>query len=183
MQKMLVFAAYSLMFVFGSPLTQAGINDFKGGIRIPAGSCVTYSNTPKAEVISSSGGLAVYNMNGQLDVSCVCQVPVPEKVLIRQFVMVGNVNKGSISAELGAVRWNAPRQHLAYASVNMSPKTTYELPAMKQKKVVLNLPISGKKSLRTDRVQTYFIEARFNSKAATSIEDALEVFYFELYWD
>ena len=75
MQKMLVLATCTLIFVFDSPLTQAGINDFKGGIRIPAGSCVTYSNTPKAEIISNSGGLAVYNMNGQLDVSCVCQVP------------------------------------------------------------------------------------------------------------
>jgi len=37
------------------------IYDFKHGVRIPAGSCSTYSNTPKAELISASGGLDVFN--------------------------------------------------------------------------------------------------------------------------
>jgi hypothetical protein len=183
MKKMLFFILCSLMFVFGIFSAQAGIYDFKGGVRIPAASCVTYSDVNKHGIVSSSGGFSVYNYSGSIDVSFVCQVPVPEKVLVRQFVMVGNVNKGLIRAELGAVRWNAPRQHLAYASVKMVPTTAYEIPAMKQKKVVHNLPVSGNKSLRTDRGQTYFIEVHCNSNTAVSIEDALEVFYFELYWD
>ncbi|MDH4230765.1 MAG: hypothetical protein OEW04_01900 [Nitrospirota bacterium] len=183
MQRRSVVIILSFLFAFFSPAAQAGIYDFKGGVRIPAGSCATYSNTPRAEFVSSSGGLSVYNMDGRIDVSCVCQLPVPEKARIRQFVMVGNVSKGRISAQLGGVSWNVPRQHSQYASVSMEPATPYEVPQMKQKKVVQNLPVSGNKSLRTDRIQTYFIEARLTSGAAVNIEDALEIFYFEVYWD
>lgn len=159
------------------------IYDFKHGVRIPAGSCSTYSNTPKAELISASGGLDVFNYDGPVDVSCICQLPVPEKAIIRQFVMVGNVEKGEIYAEIGGVRWNAPRQHLSYAAIKMLPSTPYEIPLMKQKKVVLNLPVSGNNSLTTDRIQCYFIQARFHSNSAISIEQALSLFYFEVYWD
>lgn len=55
------------------------IYDFKHGVRIPAGSCSTYSNTPKSELISASGGLDVFNYDGPVDVSCVCQLGNVEK--------------------------------------------------------------------------------------------------------
>jgi len=160
-----------------------GIYDFQHGVRIPAGSCPTYSNTPKAEIISSSGDLAVFNFNGKIDVNCVCQLPLPEKALVRQFVIVGNVEKGQIIAELGGVKWDAPRQHSRYSSLTMLPSTPYEIPAMKQKKLVANLPTTGPKSLVTDRIVSYFIGARFYSEEAISIEQALQLFYFEIYWD
>ncbi len=115
--------------------------------------------------------------------STVCQLPVPEKVPIRQFVMVGNVGKGLISAELGGVRWNAPRQHVRYAQIKMLPSTPFEVPEMKQKKVVVNLPSTGAGSLTTDRIQSYFIGAAFSSPSPLTIEQALELFYFEVYWD
>lgn len=35
----------------------------------------------------------------------------------------------------------------------------------------------------TDRIQCYFIEAQFRSGAPVSLEEALELFYFEVYWD
>jgi hypothetical protein len=159
------------------------IYDFKHGIRIPAGSCAAYSNTPKAQMISQSGGLSVFNFDGPIDVECVCQLPLPEKALVRQFVMVGNVEKGQIQAELGGVRWNVPRQHILYSSLNIMPTTPYEVLEMKQKKAVANLPVSGPSSLVTDRIQSYFIQARFTSNQAVSLEQALEIFYFEIYWD
>lgn len=164
-------------------VARADIYSFRGGVRIPAGSCVTYSNTPKAQFVSGAGGLAVYNMDGRIDVTCVCQLPVPERARIRQFVLTGNVSKGEIRAQLGGVRWNVPRQSLVFATANMLPGTPYEVPQMKQKKVVQNLPDSGAGSLKIDRIQTYFIEARFTSNAAVNIEEALEIFYFEIYWD
>lgn len=123
----------ALVFLFAD-ITYSGIYDFKGGVRIPTGSCTIYSNTPKAQFVSSSGGIAVYNYDGSIDVTCVCQLPVPENARIRQFVIVGNVTKGKIIAELGGLRWNAPRQHLQYASAMMNPNTPYEVPQMKQKK-------------------------------------------------
>jgi hypothetical protein len=58
----------------------------------------------KLKLISASGGLDVFNYDGPVDVSCVCQLPVPEKAIIRQFVMVGDVEKGEIYAEIGGVR-------------------------------------------------------------------------------
>ncbi len=164
-------------------VARADIYSFRGGVRIPAGSCVTYSNTRGTQFVSGAGGLAVYNMDGRIDASCVCQVPVPERARIRQFVLTGNVSKGEIKAQLGGVRWNVPRQSLLFAAANMLPVTPYEVPEMKQKKVVRNLPVSGPGSVKIDRIQTYFIEARFISDAALTIEEALEIFYFEIYWD
>jgi len=176
-----------LACIFVSVLVAGGggsaARDFKHGVRIPAGSCVPYLDTPKAQVLSSSGGLLVFNLDGRSDVHSVCQLPVPEKAVIRQFVLVGNVTKGEISAELGGVRWNAPRQHLRYATLKLAPATPYELPEVKQKKVVMNLPATGSGSLIIDRLQTYFIQARFIADSVVSIEEALEVFYFEVYWD
>jgi hypothetical protein len=177
----------TLMGVLSAVLMAANvspqIHNFKGGVRIPAGSCATYSNTPRAEKFSSSGGLVIYNFDGRIDVTCVCQLPVPETAKIRQFVSVGNVSKGEIIARLGAVLWNVPRQASMYASVRLNPGTPYEIPEMKQMKAVQNLPVSGPQSLTIDRAQTYFIEAQFRSDSAVSIEEALELFYFEVYWD
>jgi hypothetical protein len=51
------------------------IYDFKHGIRIPAGSCATYSNTRNAEMISQSGGLAVFNSDGPIDVNVSANCP------------------------------------------------------------------------------------------------------------
>lgn len=183
MNKQSMIAAFLMLLAVFIVPAQAGIYDFGGGVRIPAGSCTSYKNTPKAELLSSSGGVAVYNMDGKIDVSIVCQLPVPEKALVRQFVLTGNVTKGTIYAELGAVRWNAPRQYVRYGSLEMSPSTGYEVPDMKQKKVVQNLPTSGNGVLKIDRVNSYFIEARFYAKEAVNIEEALEAFYFEVYWD
>ena len=160
-----------------------GIYEFNKGIRIPAGSCSTYSNTPKAQMISQSGGLSIFNYDGPIEVQCVSQLPLPEKALVRQFVIVGNVEKGQILAELGGVMWNVPRQHRLYSSLNMQPATPYEVPDSKQKKVVENLPTTGPKSMVTDRAQSYFIQARFISLEPVSLEEALELFYFEVYWD
>lgn len=164
-------------------LVHAGIYDFAGGVRIPAGSCATYPATPKAEVVSSSGGLAVYNRDGRVEISSVCQVPVPEKASIVQFVMVGNVVKGRIDASLGGVRWNAPRQQSEYASLHMAPATPFEIPNMNQKKVVQNIPAAGAGSLKMDRAFTYFINVRLTSDTPVNVEEALEVFYFEIYWN
>jgi hypothetical protein len=164
-------------------LARAGIYDFAGGVRIPAGSCATYSSTPQAEVVSSSGGVAAYKYSGRIDISFVCQVPVPEKASISQFVMVGNVVKGRIEASLGAVRWNAPRQHTTYASLHMVPTTPFEIPTMNQKKVVQNIPMSGTGSLKLDRAFTYFINVRLTSDSPVNFEEALEIFYLEIYWN
>lgn len=120
-----------------------GIYDFGHGVRIPAGSCAIYSNTPKVQTISQCGGLAVFSFAGPIDVQCVCQLPLPEKALVRQFVMTGNALKGEIRAQLGGVMWNAPRQHTQYSSLIMSPSTPYEVPQMRQKKVVMNMPTTG----------------------------------------
>lgn len=181
-------AALTLMSALSTALLAANVSpqvhSFRGGVRIPAGSCATYSNTPKAEMVSSSGGLVIYNFDGRIDVNCVCQLPVPEKARIRQFAIVGNVSKGVISAMLGGVREGAPRQSSAYASVSLKPRI--DIPVIRQRnqnRVVQNLPVSGPKSLTIDRAETYFIEARFKSDSAVSIEEALELFYFEVYWD
>jgi len=185
MKKILlpVFLSIFISLLLAAPTGDAQVEQFGYGIRIPAGSCVSYLNTPQAQLVSTSGGLLVFNPDGRIDVHCVCQLPVPEKAKIRQVVMVGNVSKGEISAELGGVRWNAPRQHLRYATLRMTPNTTYEIPEMKQKKVLANLPAAGRGSLTTDRLQTYFIQARFTATTALNIEEALELFYFEIYWD
>jgi hypothetical protein len=108
---------------------------------------------------------------------------LPEKALVRQFVIVGNVEKGVIQADLGGVRWNVPRQHILYSSLKMLPETPYEVPDMKQKKVVANMPTTGPNFLLTDRIQSYFIQARFTSSQAVNLEEALELFYCEIYWD
>ena len=65
----------------------------------------------------------------------------------------------------------------------MLPSTPFEVPAMKQKKQVVNLPISGRGSLTVDRAQCYFIQAELFTDSAVSIEQDLEIFYFEIYWD
>jgi hypothetical protein len=160
-----------------------GIHDFGGGVRIPAGSCAVHSNTPRAQIFSGSGGLAVYNFDGSIDVTCVCQLPVPERALIRQFVVVGNLGTGQIDAELSGVSWNVPRQHAQYASLRMLPSTPFEIPDMQQRKVVQDLPTSDPTSLTTDRAECYFIQARMHSDSPVSVEQALEIFYFEVYWD
>jgi hypothetical protein len=162
--------------------TRARIYDFKGGVRIPAGSCATYPLSAKPDIVTSAGGLSVFG-SSSFQLQCVCSLPVPEKAQVRQFVMVGNVVKGTIQASLGGVRWNVPRQITAYASLTMGPTTPYEVPDQKQKKVVVNLPVTGAGSLLTDRIQTYVIETRFVGPAAVSLEEALEIFYFEVYWD
>jgi hypothetical protein len=71
----------------------------------------------------------------------------------------------------------------AYATVTLRPETPFEIPEQKQKKIVQNLPSSGGRSVVTDRIQTYFIEARLTTSSAVSIEEGLEIFYFEIYWD
>src|SRR5262245_58030223 len=100
------FAAFLLAY----NVAQAGIYDFKGGVRVPAGSCLTYLDQPNSNVVSVNGGLRVSNSTGSVGARCVCQLPVPEKAKIRQFVMVGNVSKGEIFAYIGSVPWNQPRQ-------------------------------------------------------------------------
>jgi hypothetical protein len=160
-----------------------GIHDFGGGVRIPAGSCAVHSNTPRAQIFSGSGGLTAYNPDGSIDVICVCQLPVPERALIRQFVVVGNLSTGQIDVELGGVSWNVPRQHSQYASLRMLPSTPFEIPDMQQRKVVQNLSTSDSDSLRTDRAVCYFIQARMHSDSPVSFEQSLEIFYFEVYWD
>jgi hypothetical protein len=180
--NLLMLLALSMALLVTNVSSQ--ISNFKGGVRIPAASCPTYPSNKTTEIIGSGGGgLSVFNMSGRIQVIAVCQLPVPEKALVRQFVIVGNVSKGTISAWLGGIMWNAPRQASQYASVSMNSNTPFEIPQMKQKKVVQNLPVSGLKSLRTDRSQTYFIEATFSSASALNIEEALELFYFEVYWD
>ncbi len=173
----------SLVAFLLSAEARADIYAFKGGIRIPAGSCASFPTTRGTQVVSTAGGLAVFNMGGPVAASLVCQVPVPEKARIRQFVLTGNVVKGAISAHLGGVRWNTPRQASALARVSMLPTTPYEVPDQKQKKVVQNVPLSGPGSFMIDRIQTYFIEAALNANTPLNIEDGLEIFYFEIYWD
>jgi hypothetical protein len=159
------------------------IHDFKGGVRIPAGSGPTYSTGSKPpDIVASAGGLAVFG-SSNIALQSVCSVPVPEKALVRQFVMVGNVVKGQIRASLGGVQWNVPRQTSAYAQLSMDPSTPYEVPNQKQKKVVVNLPTTGPRTLVIDRTQTYVIEALLSAPGAISLEEALELFYFEIYWD
>jgi hypothetical protein len=158
------------------------IYSFKGGVRIPAGSCVTHSNTPKAELTGGSG-IGVFNYDGAIDVTAVCSLPVPEGALVRQFVAVGNATKGTVTAEIGAILWNVPRQYSQKALVQIDPNTPYEVPEMKQKKAVQNLPTTGTGVLKIDRIQTYFIQAHLYSSTAIPVEEALELFYFEVYWD
>jgi hypothetical protein len=49
--------------------------------------------------------------------------------------------------------------------------------------VVVNLPTTGPRTLVIDRSQTYVIEALLSAPGAISLEEALELFYFEIYWD
>jgi hypothetical protein len=65
----------------------------------------------------------------------------------------------------------------------MLPSTPFEIPDMQQKKVVENLPTSDPNSLTTDRAVCYFIQARMHSDSPVSVEQSLEIFYFEVYWD
>ena len=159
------------------------ISDFRGGVRIPAASCATYPGGNKPlDTIVSAGGLAVFG-SSNIALQSICPVPVPEKALIRQFVIVGNVVKGLIRASLGGVLSNVPRQTTAYAELTMDASTPYDVPDQKQKKAVVNLPTTGPRRLVIDRSQTYVIEALFSAPAAVSLEEALELFYFEIYWD
>jgi hypothetical protein len=160
-----------------------GINDYKHGVRIPAGSSATYSNTPNASIASIASSVVVYNDTGPLNVGGICQLPVPEGALIRQFVMVGHCSKGRVDAEIGSVAWNVPRQFTSYAPLAILPTTPYEVPQNRQKKVVYNLPTAAPAALVLNRVNCYFIQMRFTSNEPVSLDDDLEVFYFEVYWD
>jgi hypothetical protein len=160
-----------------------GIYNFGHGVRIPAGSCATYTNTPRANIATLASSLVVYNTDGALEVNGICQLAVPEKALVRQFVMVGNVSKGRIDAEIGAVAWNIPRRYTQFAPLTILPTTPFEVAETQQKKVVANLPTTGAGSLIIDRINCYFIQVRCTSDVAISLEDDMEVFYFEIYWD
>jgi hypothetical protein len=181
----LVTIFFSLFFAFTLThrVALAGIYDVKGGVRVPAGSCVTYIDTLKTQVTSVNGALILSNTSGPVQAHCVCQLPVPEKAKIRQFVMVGNVTKGEIFAYIAAEAWNQPHQVPFFADISLLPTTPYEVPDEKQKKVARSLPVSGSESLTIDRANTYFIEAMFKTDSAISTKEALELFYFEVYWD
>lgn len=177
--SLVLFVAFLLLH----EVALAGIYNFKRGVRVPAGSCVTYTESPNTHVISATGGLRLFNTSGPVKAHCVCQLPVPEKAKIRQFVMVGNVSTGEIFAYIAGVPWNQPHQVPFWANISLLPTTPYEIPAVKQKKIVRNLPISGSDSLTTDRINTYYVEAEFRTRSPVSAQNALELFYFEIYWD
>ncbi|MDQ5870936.1 MAG: hypothetical protein M3547_01850 [Acidobacteriota bacterium] len=176
-------ACLSLAALVGSGTVSGGIYDFRGGVRIPAGSCASYPESPGTTATSINGGLRVTNPSGRIRLRCVCALPIPEKAKVRQFVMVGNVRKGEIFAYIGAVHWNQPREVPFYANLSLLPSTPVEVPAVNQKKVVGNLPAAGSESLTIDRINAYFIEAEFKTNEAATGQDSPELFYFEVYWD
>lgn len=161
----------------------SAIRQFGGGVRIPAGACILDGVDESTFVGRPSGGLFLFDSSGPIDANLVCDVPVPEGALLRQFVMVGNASRGEIRGQLGSVRWNAPRQHSLLAEVRMNRSTGFEIPDQRQMKVVQNLPTSGNRAVRIDRANTYFIGADLRSDQPTSVEQPLEIFYFEIYWD
>lgn len=157
-----------------------GIYDFGHGVRIPAGSLSTYANTSRTIIANLGSGLVVYNPDGPLQVQGITQLPLREQSVLRQFVMVGSVDKGRIEAEIGEVPWNVPRQYRPYAQLALLPTTPYEIPEARQKKIVVNI---APNSLVLNRINCYFVQVRFSCDVALSLEEALEVFYFEVYWD
>lgn len=160
-----------------------GIYAFKGGARIAAASCPSYVELPGARLGSANGQLRVYNPNNPIRVRVVCALPLPEKAKLRQFVMVGNVSKGEIFAFIAQEAWNEPRAVPFFANISLLPSTPFEVPARQQKKIVKNVPTSGSESMTTDRINTYFIVAEIASTTPVDEANALELFYFEVYWD
>ncbi len=150
---------------------------------MPAGRCITYIDRSGTHVTSVNGGLRLVNPSGPVKAHCVCRLPVPEKAKVHQFVMVGNVSDGEISAYIAGVPWNQPNRVRFYAHLSLLRSTPFEVPLEKQKKVVWDLPISGTESLTIDRSNPYYIEAEFKTSGAVDIQNALELFYFEVYWD
>lgn len=159
-----------------------GIYNFKGGIRIPAGSGSIYPDGSGMRITSINGGLNIYNTSGPVRARCVCQVPVPEKAKIRQFVMVGNVRHGEIFGFLGSVPWNKPHEGIIWAHNTLSPTTPYEVRDMQQKQV-FQLPLTGSESLTIDRINTYYIDAYFRTDTIVMDTSPLRLYYFEIYWD
>jgi hypothetical protein len=162
--------------------TGADINSFKGGVRVAAGSCVTYPVTAGATIMTATGDLAISNQTQRVDVRMVCHLPVPEGSVIRQFAMVGKVSIGEVFATLSVVEPTDPGQAPFFATLTLTPSTPFEIPG-KQQKVVAELPASGGESLKVQRTRAHYIDATFKSPAAVSAAQALRVFYFEVYWN
>jgi hypothetical protein len=163
-----------------------GIYDYNHGVRIPAGVGNRPTAWSKARFACDYTRLYVVG-NDDVNEVFLYSLPVPEKAVIRQFVMVGNVNakkkKASISAILAETKWNKPRAHILHVKMEMTSDTPYELPNEKQKKIVSPvLPASGPNALIIDRENCYAIQARFEATELTN-DDELELVYFEVYWD
>ena len=179
----LAIACASVMTAMATESAAQGIYAFKGGARIAAASCPSYLERPGARIGSVNGQLRVYDPNSPIKVRVVCALPLPEKAKLRQFVMVGNVSKGEIFAYIAQESWNEPRSVPFFANISLLPSTPFEVPARQQKKIVKNVPTSGSESMTTDRINTYFIEAEIASTSPVDEANALELFYFEVYWD
>jgi hypothetical protein len=162
-------------------IADAGIYDFKGGVRIPASTCVCYDDIAGSEerVGPTNGpGISAYNNSDSLRLWCSCAVPVPEKSSIRQFVMVGNVvSQGFIKADICLTSWNKPEEYITLASTRIDVNTPYEIQEKKQKKAVANTKIT------VDRLNTYYIKVRLYSDKAVPYSDRMRLDYFELYWN
>lgn len=179
----LAIACAAIVTMLAAESAAQGIYAFKGGTRIAAASCPSYVERPGARIGSANGQLRVYDLNNPIKVRVVCALPLPEKAKLRQFVMVGNVSKGEIFAFIAQEAWNEPRSVPFFANISLLPSTPFEVPARQQKKVVKNVPASGSESMTTDRINTYFIEAEIASTTPVDEVNALELFYFEVYWD
>jgi hypothetical protein len=179
----LTFACATILAMWATGSDAQGIHAFKGGARIAAASCPSYIERPGARVSSVNGQLRVHDSNNPVKVRVVCALPLPEKAKLRQFVMVGNVSKGEIFAFIAQEAWNEPRSVPFFANISLLPSTPFEVPARQQKKIVKNVPTSGSESMTIDRINTYFIEAEIASTTPVDEANALELFYFEVYWD
>lgn len=180
--KILIVTFQSIM-VFAFLSAQSSIYDYKGGIRIPGGAGAIYNDRAESIITCINGGLRVFNSKDKVKARVIYQLPVPEKAKVRKLVLVGNVNSGEIFAYIGALEWNKPHQAIIYAPISILPNTPYEIPSEKQKKVVKDLPLTGNSSLIIDRSRVYFIEVEFKSDSAIDANNALELFYIEIYWD
>lgn len=153
-----------------------------GGVRVAAGSCVTYPVTPGASISTATGDIAISNQAQPVNVRMVCHLPVPEGAVIRQFAMVGKVPVGEVFATLSTIEATDPGAAPFFATLTLAPGTPFQIPG-KQQRVAADLPPTGSESLKVDQHRAFYIDATFKSPAAVPAAQALRLFYFEVYWN
>jgi hypothetical protein len=177
----LALAAVAAATLAGTASAQ-DIRSFKSGVRVAAGTCATYPIVGGAVISSTTGDLALSNPSQTVNVRVLCHLPVPEGALIRRFVMVGKVPVGEIFATLSIVEATEPGQAPFFAPLTMTPTTPFEI-AGKQQKTTADLPATGSESLTVSRTRAHYIEATVKTRTPVRTDQALGLYYFEVYWN